>query len=54
MNVYVIVLLSFGFGVMLGFLSNGLFAEKAIWICEILMLPVLHRLHVHGKLFIDI
>lgn len=54
MNVYVIVLLSFGLGVMLGFFSNDLYAEKAIWICEILMLPVLYRLHVHGKLFIDI
>lgn len=53
MNVYVIVLLSFGFGVILGFFSNIIFEEKAIWVCEIFMLPVLHRLHVHGKLFIE-
>lgn len=54
MNVYVIVLLSFGVGVMLGFLLSGILYEKAIWVCEIFMLIVLSKLHVHGKLFIGI
>jgi len=54
MNVYVIVLISFGTGVTLGFFTSNLFAERAIWVCELLMLPVLHRLHVHGKSFIEI
>lgn len=54
MNVYVIVLLSFGIGVMLGFFFSELLYEKAIWVCEIFMLIVLNKLHVHGKLFVEL